>query len=293
MQIKFKMNNEHYVNMLEALDFTYRLYLGDFMPIITILRRNCDKEVHIINDDEKAREIIDDFKYNAFPLFHKINSENDIINPNINIIQELKMEFLNLGEYKGKEVNVKLDMNKDEIEVLKKSLDIITRLYIGQIDELFSLLFDNTLATGERFSKSYIPGNKERAWISVLLGKIVVGKSVTEFHYGIFNPHVDNRARILYDIYKVLMYESGVKGCYCFKPTAACELALPKIKFPSEKMVVEKISDVYSFVDDIRDLHQVDSELYLNIEKLYTSIRIDIGDTIYKKYNGKYLVKKR
>lgn len=315
LKVTFDFSLEHYENMMEALAFTKALLVGDFYPIITILRRNTfEGRPFIIQDESNINEALNEFKSKAFPLFSHLASIHEIVNPDIRVLENLykklsHIKTLNLNLFveahtnkKNAYMNMKFEvvLDDEELNVLKKSLNVIARIYTGQIQQVFSLMYDNTLKYGERFYQYLVPTPYAEDVCVSLLNKIVdkgVCKNPNSTimnirYYGIFNKEVHNNARILYDLYKVLMYESGEPRIYALKPKSASGLVLPTIIFPYTFLEVKDKNDCYSFVDNPTDLRLIDGELYLDVEQEYTSVRIDVGDTIYKKYNGKYLVKK-
>lgn len=229
---------------------------------------------------------------------------------NIKSLDALKLQILlkkilkasnSTGFHKPQEsYSFEVDISEEELSLLRYYLDLPSRIVLGQWNRLVDFL-RTTSYKGDFVDISLISekttfiGDCRNDCIALYLSKgLTAGASL-----GIYSSELSENIRELYDFYKVLMYEMGVKGCYGFpvKKTAKTSMPLPSVEFPLE-YVGEFTDDITTFEErwnkdkqeSLKKFSDEPDKLYLPVGE-YTYQVLRPGDKIYKKRNGNYILK--
>lgn len=218
-----------------------------------------------------------------------------------NILQKMLKAYNTTATQKSQKLcSFEVDVSEEELSLLRYYLDLPSRIVLGQWDRLVDFLrttsykgdFVDALSISE---KTTFIGDCRNDCLALYLSKgLTAGASL-----GIYSPELSENIRELYDFYKVLMYEMGVKGCYGFpvRKASKTSMPLPSVEFPLE-YVGEFDGDITTFEErwdkskqeSLKKFSDEPDKLYLPVDE-YTYQVLRHGDKIYKKRNGNYILK--
>lgn len=285
----------------KAKPFVVYTFAKTFMPgwkeVILQLQKLYFKDFHgdyenIESSDALKLQILLQKMLDAFNEVNEVNESNEV---------NASKESDAMGSRKSKEsYSFEVDMSEEEVSLLKYYLDLPTRIVSGQWDRLIGFLkattykgdFVDTIAIA--MTRGFIGDYRNKCIVFYRSKGLAAGAS-----FGIYSQELSKNVRELYDFYKVLMYESGAKGCYGFpvKKPANTASPLPIIEFPLEYMD-EFHGDIATFEkqwnankrEPLKKFSDEPDKLYLPVGE-YTYQFLRPGDKIYKKRNGYYVVK--
>lgn len=202
---------------------------------------------------------------------------------------------------KEKLLRFDVDLNEDEINLIKWYLELPLRVVLGQWDRLGDFLTKTTF-NGENVDSAVIYktnkliGDYRNDCVPEYLLKGLTACS----SFGIYSHEISEKNREIYDFYKAFMYEAGVKGCYGTKvtKTARTDSPLPVVEFPLEHIEsfegsLEQFEECWNRHKDVEQLKRFSDEpnmIYLPVSEFrYQAVKH--GNIVYKKRNGFYEIK--
>ena len=310
MIIKFKIHRNHYQMILKSLDTMKKIIMGEWTVIADVLRNNTfdeDKKSLIRDDKEFVDSKMIKLRNRLYPLYED-NEPYLEMNPYLKHIYELENKFSEIKINNSDSIK-EFEMNLDEnhIATLKKAADLYIRVALTQIEEISMLMFNTRTKDGKLYYvKGFFLEYEEHNMIHDTLVEIsnpaYMGTHDCLFlsrgaSFGIHSDNVDDNVRILYDFYKVLMYESGEKGVYGYKPRTVSKTldVYPYVIFPIVDGMTYIGEDDYfnKFTNgEYKHVYEDNNKIYLPYAE-HMSVRLDIGDKIYKKYNRRFIIEKK
>lgn len=227
MHVKFRMSMEHYFQLMKALQYASEIHKGDWNCLIGLMKES--KMVSEDIDEKRLMNLLQKMKKTL--VLDKYLNEYFQINEKHNLEEAEILKLLNQRIESSKMmrnndcVEFEIDMTDLEIESFKRALDIITRFQLGQWDEIIQFIYP---ACGS----SMFASDEQRKYIGSIRKEIcpVFSDISSTSSFGIYNGLVSNNARIIYDLYKVFMCETGAGGVYKYKPKSASGLLLPIVE---------------------------------------------------------------
>lgn len=117
------------------------------------------------------------------------------------------------------------ETDNNKVGFVAEMLDVVLRIAIGQWDQLCQV--QNTIGDCD----TYFLSLEDRIEIEKIRNDFI-GE---ENYFGIGSETLSDEVRMIYDFYKVWMYEMGAGGCYSFEPFAFSGELLPTITFKPQK----------------------------------------------------------
>lgn len=307
MLLTFKTYKIQYDMIIKSLKTTKKIILGDWSVIGDILSENIfgkNRESILIDDKEKINKEMIMMRDEVCSVFKNVNME-EILNPELKYIKSLLHKFNSIKIIKTDDmISFEIYITDKELRILKYAMDLHIRIALGQIEETARWICGNSTEKIEKFYDYVFLSEEERRAISLHLTNIANPKFKNSENYifrstgvsfGIFSKEVNDDIRKLYDVYKVLMFESGCGGVYGYKPSKSSnELdKLPMIYFPIKDAMTFKGEDEY-FLDFVQNAkyHKDDDKIYLPYDE-NLSILLEYGDKIFKKYNNWFVIEKK
>lgn len=291
MKIKFKMSINHYEHMMKALKYTAKIYKGQWSCLLDLMNESemLDKNSSRKNL-EKQMECLKEYLIQK----ENLNELSDIIEENCvkaasgldNLIDEFNTLF---KITKGKKMKFEMNMSDWDISLFKTAIDKIPRFQLGQWNELVNMLYP---ACGSLFFASQEQENcivLFRNRICPIFAEKCIGANAS---FGIYSRHVNDSARVLYDLYKVFMYEDGVGGVYGYAPKQTSEdIMLPEVEFePIGEMIYSgNDNEVFKFMEGKEDRVRY----YDDKPELYVCEKEDTWMTFTPVHNGDRLLRLR
>lgn len=306
INIKFKLSENQLNQMIKSINVFNKILIGKWEIIDELMRENPGYQ-KILNSNatkEQAYEELIKMRNEVCPLF---KTSNGIINSSINT-SEVLINKIKAVTKKNKNniISFNLNMNDEEIGILCNSLDIVSRIYMGQWDKFVCLLFGNKTKDGKRFFDYLVCNGAEEICILQYRNRLYKQFDMDYIYgpgasYGICSLEISDNARVMYDLYKVIMYNKGAGGVHGYPPHInSKEAKLPVIEFPDiETMVFDgNIDKVVKFTENksdepiTRKMIVEDGDLYVKTGENFYTLVVK-GDKLIKKYNKTFIVKKK
>lgn len=173
------------------------------------------------------------------------------------------------------------DFKEENIGMATRMLDLVLRIALGQWDQLY--MVQRTIDNGNFFL------NEEDRLIVDAMRNEYFG---AETHFGIGSTTLSDEVRMIYDLYKVLMYENGTGGVYNFQPYALSDEVLPTVYLtPVKTWDIKKPNDVERILEELSDTKHADLEGYFQIsDHMFAQPRV--GETLILKKNSLFSIVK-
>ena len=170
---------------------------------------------------------------------------------------------------------------EEDIGMATRMLDLVLRIALGQWDQLY--MVQRTIDDGNFFL------NEEDRLIVDAIRNEYFGP---ETHFGIGSTTLSDEVRMIYDLYKVLMYENGVGGVYGYEPYALSNEVLPTVYLtPIKTWDIKKPNDVEKILKELPNTKRADLEGYFQIsDHMFAQPRA--GETLILKKNGLFNIVK-
>lgn len=214
--------------------------------------------------------------------------------PRLTHLDEAMKNALNLTITKGSENLSEKDLAKEvsetfftegfkeeNIGMATRMLDLVLRIALGQWDQLY--MVQRTIDGGNFFLDE-----EDRLIVDAMRNKYF-GK---ETHFGIGSTTLSDEVRMIYDLYKVLMYENGAGGVYGYEPYALSNEVLPTVYLtPVKTWDIKKPNDVERILEKLPNTKHADLEGYFQIsDHMFAQPRV--GETLILKKNGLFSIVK-
>lgn len=264
MEIELHISSNQKNKACKAVKYAISLLSGDWTILLDILKENAFtfEDVNIKNSEDILVGLQEEFSY-LQENYHEETIKNIASYSNIVKIIE---------NTKGRDIII---LNENECDDLAHCLDVVSRLYAGQWDEILAL-----------YNRFEYDGNNSFLEVRNKLSKDY--RKLGHGSFGIYSKEVSNDMRIMYDIFKVIMYEKGAGGVYAYKPKKTSSEPLPVIIYPKISYLFESEKGLLDFLDTEKEKLRkfADSDDFYIQTGEYTFQKINFGDTIIKRYNG-------
>lgn len=310
MKIKFILTKNQIHEVMRSLNVTIWLFNQDWEQAFNALHSyafNSDNNHLDVNFKNKVEE----FQNALYNANQYKPGELDIDTNVRRQLENLELTFedaYNNTRDSNEPLPVFLNLSLLSLNLLKLSLETTLRIALGQWDNLGLILEQITDNRGKEVYPYYFCNdpivNYYRNRILPVYDKIGHKAGST---FSIRSEDISEPIRILYEVYKVLLYEWKPIGVNTYPPvkTANNDEPLPVIEFPSLYMLtydgdyehaVEKLStDTTPFIcrkPMLVENNDDTTDVFLPIDNpaCSTYCRLDEGDKIYRKLNGYYVV---
>ena len=163
---------------------------------------------------------------------------------------------------------------------VENMLDLVLRISLGQWEELNQVVFSNDV-------KFFMDEEDKKE-----LEKIKINYFGAPIGFGIGSTMLKNDVRILYDFYKVLMYEMGEGGVYSYDVIPMSKENLPLIEFkPKKSWYITKEEDLLKIYNELTDKERKNADLegyFRTSDNVFINPRP--GETLILKKNGLFKV---
>ena len=169
--------------------------------------------------------------------------------------------------------------DEEHLKFVAEMLDIVIRMAGGQWEMLYHI--QSTVDRGALFLSQEDRKTLER------LKDEYFG---TDYYFGINSITLNDDVRVIYDFYKVWMFEMGAGGCYSYDVYPLSKEKLPVIHFkPIKSWYIEKLEDIESLYKTLSENEKKDvyEEKYFKTSN-YISYIPQPGETLVLRRNGLY-----
>lgn len=161
------------------------------------------------------------------------------------------------------------------------ALDLVIRIALGQWNELININKNNKILFMEDKLEAKVFLLRDS--ISFYKDNNISGRSAS---LGIGSDALIPDIKIIYDIFKTLMFENGAGGCYAYEPTAFSDEPKPIIKLPYQKEFLNVTKKDLDYIKRVcKFYHEGKEGLFLGTGE-YVSHLVMEGDNVYLKRNN-------
>lgn len=189
-----------------------------------------------------------------------------------------------------------IELTDSQIHVFCLALDLYIRIWLGQWEELYSMLRYIDV-NGMPLEVTWFPSSEIRDRLYWYREKIVPAFAELSFgaaygaSFGIHSTDLNDSIRVIYDIYKVMMYEKGSGGVYAYTPypisdEPACSITFPIVREWDGKENLEEFLGKGKY-----KYHNENGQIYAPIKENIAML-VEKGDTLLQLRNGFYRVVK-
>lgn len=184
------------------------------------------------------------------------------------------------------------NIDKDQMDLLCKAMDFYIRIVLGQMEKI-PMLIKNNIENANTID----PFSKEMDYIRSKITSVYEEHGVPDTgSLGIYAPAINEKVRVLYDMYKVLMYERGASGVYGFKPSPIAKEYHDQIEVGcNDEVLIEYDGDLEGLKkaigdDNVKEFRDDPGVFYVKNGE-YSWRKLTEGLKIRKKHNGEIEVK--
>lgn len=309
MNVKFELTKNQILNITKSLNMSIWLYALDWTKAFQALSKFAFANTDNIVTDFSEMSDFQNLLYRADeygPLELGIDTEFQTALENLELAFEAAYSEETF-EPDNVPYTYEMEFDFNSLQVLEESLDLIIRLSLGQWDNLGTVLNKITDKRGKHVYLTYFCNEP--------FVKMYRNHFISAFNpisgaesFGIHSKEISENVRSIYEVYKALMFEWKPYGVYDTVPKkiAKDNEPLPCIEFPLpyiltyygdfEEAVLKIEQDDYPY--KVRKVMVCDDDpdtIYLPIEdEYYRAYRLlQVGDRVYRKLNGYYVVVSR
>lgn len=203
---------------------------------------------------------------------------------------------LNTVKLKFQNINNDIEIDHEIFNYLASIMDLYIRVALGQFE-----CIDQAMCFNENNNNRKMDYEDVLKYYAVLKNCISSyinhGVNYLNVSFGIYSPYIKDDIRIIYDLYKIFMYELGYKGVYGYTPDPISKHINTHLQITSDKdqiIYANKLS-LEKFLEKIGpDNYIIDNNIiYILKSDRYTKYYMiyDKNMVVLKKYNGKIIIK--
>lgn len=246
------------------------------------------RKLYYLNFEPVLKEMFKDIRVD------KIDDLYDLITENKNVcIPDIDYDIsMNIDTKNNKFEAI---INDSDVADICNDLDLVIRIWIGQWEE-FSKVKNKlkTVNKKEKLEKSLNFDSNINNIRNVIIPLFDKEEISTNGYLSIHFKGIDDKVRVIYDIYKTIMFENGAGGVYAYKPDQTSVYKLPIVEFEPTDILLFKSKDAmnkYALKEKKKGNKKVAMDNEGNIwfyTGEYISKRPDVNQKIYQLKNGYY-----